>query len=269
MNKNLNSDCDKLSEKEIRQFLKSNTDRKIIILDEVGSTNTVAKELLKSEEDGSVLLAERQTAGRGRMGRSFFSPNGSGIYMSIGLKPTIEAEKSVLITVAAAVAVSRALDLLFNTETEIKWVNDIYYKGKKVCGILTEAVFENENGKILNAVLGIGINVHMPKGGFPEDIKDKAGIIFRANEVSRNRIAAEVLNQFDMVYKNLEKAKFLEEYSKKSCLIGKKVMVMPIHNEQYYATVTDINDKAQLVVKTDDGRVLALSGGEVSIVPEM
>ena len=269
MNKNFNPDCDKLSENEIRQFLKTNTDRKIMVFDEVGSTNTVAKELLKSESDGSVLLAEKQTAGRGRMGRSFFSPDGSGIYMSIGLKPTIAAENSVLITVAAAVAVSRALDLLFNTKTEIKWVNDIYYKGKKVCGILTEAVFENESGKILNAVLGIGINVHMPKDGFPEDIKDKAGIIFGTDTVSRNRIAAEVLNQFDLVYKSLEKAEFLEEYRKKSCLIGKKVVVMPIHNEQYCATVTDINDKAQLVIRTDEGRVLALSGGEVSIVPEM
>ncbi len=261
--------CDKLSESGIRQFLKSNTDRKIIIFDEVTSTNTLAKELLKSESDGAMLLAEKQTAGRGRMGRSFFSPDGSGIYMSIGLKPKIEAEKSVLITVAAAVAVSRVLDLLFNADTEIKWVNDIYYKGKKVCGILTEAVFENESGKILNAVLGIGINVSMPKEGFPEDIKDKAGVIGLVDKVSRNRIAAEVANQFDILYKDLEKAEFLEEYRKKSCLIGKKVIVMPIHNEQYYATVIDINDKAQLEVRTDDGRVLVLSGGEVSIVPEM
>ncbi|MBQ4516385.1 MAG: biotin--[Clostridia bacterium] len=269
MDTNFKNDSNKLSENGIRQFLKSNTDRKIIIFDEVTSTNTLAKELLKSELDGAMLLSEKQTAGRGRMGRSFFSPDGSGIYMSIGLKPKIAAEKSVLITVAAAVAVSRALDLMFGVDTEIKWVNDIYYKGKKVCGILTEAVFENESGKILNAVLGIGINVNMPKGGFPEDIKDKAGAISSADHISRNRIAAEVVNQFDMIYKDLETAEFLEEYRKKSCLIGKKVLVMPIHNEQYYAVVKDIDEKAQLVVKTEGGRVLALSGGEVSIVPEL
>ncbi|MBR5157170.1 MAG: biotin--[Clostridia bacterium] len=260
---------EKLSESKIRQLLKRNTKRKIIVFDEVTSTNTLAKELLKSEEDGALLLAESQTAGRGRMGRSFFSPDGCGIYMSIGLKPKISAEKSVLITVAAAVAVSRALDLLFNADTEIKWVNDIYYKGKKVCGILTEAVFENDSGKILNAVLGIGINVSMPKGGFPDDIKDKAGAISLADDVSRNRIAAEVVNQFDILYNDLEKAEFLVEYRKKSCLIGKKVVVMPIHNEQYYATVKDIDEKAQLVVETKDGKVLALSGGEVSVVPQM
>ncbi|MBR5157550.1 MAG: biotin--[Clostridia bacterium] len=90
-----------------------------------------------------------------------------------------------------------------------------------------------------------------------------------ADKVSRNRIVAEVANQFDILYEDLEKAEFLEEYRKKSCLIGKKVVVMPIHNEQYYATVKDIDEKAQLVVEVCEGKVLALSGGEVSVVPEM
>lgn len=265
----LSKNCDKLSVCGIRRFLKNNTDRKILVFDEVSSTNTEAKELLKAESDGALLLAERQTAGHGRMGRSFFSPESSGLYMSIGLKPKISAEKSVLITVAAAVAVSRALDTLFNIDTKIKWVNDIYYKGKKVCGILTEAVFEMESGKISHAVVGIGINVRAPKEGFPEDIKDKAGAVGNVNDITRNRLAAEVANQFDKVYQNLEQPDFLEEYRKKSCLIGKKVMVMPIHGEQYPAVVSDIDGRAQLVVKTEDGRVLALSGGEVSIVPEM
>lgn len=254
-----------LSESGIRKSLKKNKNRIIAIYEETESTNILAKELFK--DDGAIVLADIQSAGRGRMGRSFFSPQGSGLYMSVSLKSDIPTEKAVFITVAAAVAVSRAIDGLYGINTQIKWVNDIYYKGKKVCGILTEAMFEKNGGNMPHIVVGIGVNVNAPMGGFPEDIKDKAAALPDKANVTRNMLAAEIVNELDEILVGLKEKTFLKEYREKSCLIGKKVTVIPVCREEFDASVLEINDDAHLVVVKEDGEKVTLSSGEVSIVP--
>lgn len=260
-------ECDRLSAAGIRRWLKKNKERTILIFDEVASTNLTAKEVLPDCGDGALVLAQRQSMGRGRMGRSFYSPQDMGVYMTIGLHPQGSAEQSVFITVAAAVAVSRAIDILYGIKTQIKWVNDIYYDGKKVCGILTEGAVEMESGGVTHAVLGIGINTRYPENGLPEELAQKVGILPQGRGVTKNRLAAEVANQFDLLYERLYELEYLDEYRKKSMLIGQRVAVLPIGGEPQDAQVLDIDSRARLVVRTEDGSVLALSGGEVSIIP--
>ena len=146
----------------------------------VTSTNTLLKELADVAEAAApwkVMIAEEQTAGRGRMGRSFESPEGTGIYLSILMKPHIPAEKAVRITTAAAVAACRAIEECTAETPSIKWVNDVYVRGKKVCGILTEGSADPATGLLNWAVMGIGFNVYKPQNGFSDAIKDVAGPI--------------------------------------------------------------------------------------------
>ena len=253
---------DMLSETQVRRNLEKNKNRIIAIYEETASTNLLAKELFK--DDGAVVIAEKQSAGRGRMGRNFFSPEGSGLYMSVSVKRDILPDDMVFITVAAAVAVSRAIDRLFDISTQIKWVNDIYYKGKKVCGILAETVWNSEKDKPLHIVVGIGVNTSEPCGGFPEEIKDKAAALPDKN-VSRNALAAEVINELDKILDEFEKKDFLEEYRQKSCLTGKKVTVIPINGREFEAEVLGIDDNAHLVIIKDNGEKTNLFTGEVSI----
>lgn len=260
-------ECDRLSAPGIRRWLKKDRDRTILIYDEVASTNLTAKEVLPECGDGALVLAQRQSMGRGRMGRSFYSPQDMGVYMTIGLHPQGPAEQTVFITVAAAVAVSRAIDTLYGIKTQIKWVNDIYYEGKKVCGILTEGTVEMESGGVAHAVLGIGINTRYPKNGIPEELEQKVGILPQGQGVTKNRLAAEVANQFDLLYERLYELEYLNEYREKSMLIGRWVTALPIGGEPQDAEVLDIDGRARLVVRTEDGNVLTLSGGEVSIIP--
>ena len=144
---------------------------KIEVLEKTTSTNTIVKELASENGEGLVVVAGEQTAGRGRMGRAFFSPGDSGVYTSILLKPQIKPEDAVQITTAAAVSVCRSLEKLGIFDSKIKWVNDIYISNKKVCGILTESSFNSQKGMLDFAVLGVGINIYESEEGFPEDIK--------------------------------------------------------------------------------------------------
>ena len=139
-------------------------------LEEIDSTNRYVKQLgAAGAPEGRVVIANRQSAGRGRLGRSFFSPGEKGIYMSVLLRPEIELERAVLITSMAAVAVARAIERVSDIPAKIKWVNDIFLNRKKVCGILTESGINAETGKLEYAVLGIGVNVGSME--FPEELK--------------------------------------------------------------------------------------------------
>ena len=134
--------------------------RKKLYFEELDSTNSYLKEMAaKGAQEGTIIIANRQSAGRGRLGRSFFSPEEKGIYMSILLRPDISLERAVLITSMAAVAVAEAIEQVSGIQTKIKWVNDIFLNKKKVCGILTEAGIDAETGTLEYAVLGIGVNV--------------------------------------------------------------------------------------------------------------
>lgn len=233
------------------------------VYDCVASTNQLAKEYGENgAEEGLVVLADSQTAGRGRLGRSFCSPAGTGLYMSLLLRPSLSAEKALSITTAAAVAVCRAIERVSPRKAQIKWVNDIYCDGKKVCGILTEAAFEHSGMRY--AVLGIGINVTDPKDGFPRDIADIAASVFGKQDGDRHLLAAAVLDAFFEEYEHLNEERFVREYRERSCLIGKAVTVKAAAGDRD-ATVLDVDEACRLLVRYEDGREEALSSGDVSI----
>lgn len=235
----------------------------------VTSTNTMLKELARSgEKAGYVLIAQEQTAGKGRLGRKFYSPIGTGIYMSVLLRPNMTIEDSLFITTSAAVAVARAIETVSDGKVtpQIKWVNDIFIEGKKVCGILTEASVDFESGGLEYAVLGIGVNITPPNDDFPDEIKDIAASVFSdAKEKNiRNRLAAEILRELEKMSENFYSDDIIKEYRDRSMLIGKKVCAL-LGNDKKPCTVLDIDDRARLIVRFDDGEQKALSTGEVSI----
>lgn len=258
-----------LSEKRILENLDNKDFFKITVLDTTESTNTEAKKLADiPDSEGTLIIADTQTSGRGRMGRTFSSPPGCGIYMSLILKPKFSAEKALLITTSAATAVSKAIEKLTGKSTGIKWVNDVYIDGKKVCGILTEAVSEQNNTSLKFVVLGIGINATEPGNGFPNELKEIAGAIFKYGEAPedfRNKLIAEVMNEFMKEYGCLPSENHLDYYRKKSILTGKRVDILKCGEICGEATVLGIDDSCGLTIKYDNGKTETLSSGEVSV----
>lgn len=248
----------------------------LINKDTVTSTNTVLKEMAESgAAEGTVVAAKMQTAGKGRLGRSFFSPDSGSIYMSILVRPRFDPDKATLLTTAAAVAVAFAVEEVTGKEAGIKWVNDIYFNDKKVCGILTEGQINPESGALEYAIVGIGINLYDPEGGFPAELPNAGSVFGRVNadDAIRQRVIDKVLEVFDRYYAQLPFPAFLSEYKNRSFLIGKRVLVhknIKLHpekdNEAIPAIVLDVDEKLRLVVRYDDGKTEGLSTGEVSVV---
>ena len=232
------------------------------VYDCVDSTNRIAKERGESgAAEGLVILADSQTAGRGRLGRTFCSPSETGLYMSILLRPKLPAQKALSITTAAAVAVCRAVEKVSSRTAHIKWVNDVYCDGKKVCGILTEAAFDGAD--MTYAVLGIGINVCAPKGGFSADIADIATAIYHDGEGDRYALAAAVLDAFFEEYTHLQEERYVQEYRERSCLVGKTVIVKSSSGDRE-AIALGVDEQCRLLVRYEDGEDEALSFGDVS-----
>lgn len=251
---------DRLSQEAISLHLRH--DVPVHVFDTVGSTNREAQKMAsEGAPHGTCVLAESQSAGRGRLGRSFFSPSGSGIYMSVVIHPTFDISKSVLITAAASVAVSRAIEKVTGNIPEIKWVNDIYICKKKVCGILTQAVTDFESGQIGNVIVGIGINCR--ETALPKDIKDIAGIV--SGDYSRNELAAEVIDNLLSVCENIEDRTFIEYYRDHSMIIGEDINVIPRDQEPVPAHAYGIDDDGGLLIRYEDGTEAVLTTGEVSI----
>ena len=235
----------------------------VLELEETDSTNRVAKELaINGAPEGSLVVARKQSGGKGRLGRSFFSPEG-GIYMSMILRPQIPADRAVLITTCAAVAVARAIERVSDVTAGIKWVNDIFVNGKKVCGILAEAGLEPEQTAPAYVILGIGINVK--KQSVPEALKEIVGCLEEDNgkRISKEVLIAEVWKEFGKLYKSISDAIYMEEYKGRSVLLGKEVTVFSPDGD-YKATVTDIDRDGHLVIDRQ-GDMLKLSCGEVSV----
>lgn len=234
----------------------------------VTSTNTVAKELAgKGAKEGTVIIAREQTEGRGRMGRAFYSPKASGIYFSIILRPRLNLEDSLLITTAAAVAVAQAIEEVSGAAASIKWVNDIFAGGKKVCGILTEASLNFENGGLEYAVVGIGINIDT--NDFPDNIKQVAGSVFAkkpGDTPVTSMLVAQVLNNLSKCMNSLTDKLYIEEYRKRSFLIGMNILVIKA-SQTIPAKAIAIDDKARLIVEYEDHTREALLSGEVSVRP--
>ncbi len=232
----------------------------------VDSTNAIARErAIEGEPEGLAVIASAQTAGRGRKGRSFFSPDNTGIYMSLLLRPRIHAGLALRITTVAAVSVCQAIEKLSESKPGIKWVNDIYIDGRKVCGILTETALEAAGGMLEYAVLGIGVNALEPEGGFPEEIRDIAGSVFSAQDGDlRAELAAEIINCFAENYARLDDEGFAEEYRRRCIVPGKRVMVLK-QDSTREAYALDVDDECRLLVRYDDGSGELLCSGEISI----
>lgn len=284
---------------------------------EIDSTNTHAKRLLTEAGNlrnsagnltpagekfhNAIIVAESQSAGRGRLGRTFYSPSKTGIYISMIYAPEKGISEPAKLTAFSAVAVCRAIKKLYNANPAIKWINDIFMGGKKVSGILTEGIMNFETARIESAVIGIGINISDNPDKMPEDVKKIAGsitsnltaplvskeIIDNNTNISRDlndgkenndcntsiptvtraMLAAEVAGQVLTVLGE-DETKVIEEYKSLSFLIGKKIKVYSIIDDpesMYEATAIDIDDKCALVVELSDGSKKALSSGEVSI----
>lgn len=260
---------DILSEQSIQKYVTKHQDVfKVQVHKCLRSTNETLKELaFNGEQEGTVVIAEEQTCGRGQLGRSFYSPMGTGIYMSILLRPKMKLEHALFLTTSAAVAVAQAIECVSHREAQIKWVNDVYCDGKKVCGILTEASLNVEAGGIDYIVLGIGINVNKPKEGFPDDIMGIADSIFDSSKTDvRSQLIAEVLMRFWNYYEHLEEKEFLKEYISRSCLIGRKVLIERKEGEEE-VEVLAINEQCHLIVKHADGKEEEIYAGTVRLRP--
>lgn len=248
----------------IERKLKFSSD--VIFSDETDSTNAVIKRLAEDgAKEGTVAVSLSQTAGRGRLGRSFYSPP-SGIYLSLLLRPKFSLQQSLMLTVAAAVAVCNAIEKNSGFECQIKWVNDVYINGKKVCGILTEGAIEAETGSLKYAVVGVGINLTAPKGGFPKDIADRADTVFKTDEIRAEiaaSVSADALNGFFEYYREIDKKQFMCEYRKRSYLDGKTVTVEQ-DGKVVTALVLGIDENGGLIVKKGEKTEL-LTAGDVTI----
>ena len=265
----LRREQDAVSEAGIRKALGEQADVFTLeMYDVITSTNTVMKERAESLPEWTVIISGSQTAGRGRIGRSFYSPSDSGIYLSILLRPALPASESTRITTAAAVAACRAIESCTTARPSIKWVNDVFVNGKKVCGILTEGSLNMETGGLDWAVMGIGLDVYEPDGGYPEEIREVVGSIAQQREKNlRNTLAASFLKQFYTICSSLEEADFAEEYKKRSFLIGEDILVLK-GDAVLPARAVDIDKECRLLVQYEDGSREALSTGEVSVRPK-
>ncbi|MBR5868080.1 MAG: biotin--[Clostridia bacterium] len=259
---------DPVTARGIRQELGENSlDWKVTVVEETDSTNTQLKNLARQgAPGGTVLIARRQAGGRGRLGRRFESPEG-GLYMSLLLRPDLPATDVLYLTTLTAVAVSEAVEEVCGRTPGIKWVNDLYLDGRKICGILAEAGFSGDGSRVDYTVIGIGVNVYAPSEGYPEEIRNIAGALYAPDdreEGRRDQLAAAILKKILQKSQPLDKTTVSRDYKDRSVVIGKWVTVCRGDIEQD-ALVLDIDDENHLVVRYGDGAEEALSTGEIRV----
>lgn len=259
----LAEDCDLLSAPGVRAYLLPRyRDLTIFVHPELGSTNNEAKRLLAQGFAGQgLILAESQQAGRGRRGRSFFSPRGSGIYMTLILQPGAAAESILPLTTMAAVAVTEAIEQLCGLRPEIKWVNDVYLQSKKICGILTEAESGLEAGVVSSVVVGIGINVHATD--FPPQIQESACAL-NCRGLRRNRLIAEVANRLLDLAANPADHSYLDSYRGHSMVLGREITYQERGGE-IRARAIGVDELGGLEIELADGSRQVLRSGEISL----
>ena len=238
----------------------------VYVYDTLESSNRTAKLLaLDGAVHGTLVLTAHQTAGRGRLGRSFESPAGKGVYLSVVLRPDLHTASAQTLTIAAAVAVCRAVEKLCGIRLGIKWVNDLYYQGKKVCGILTEGCPDLETGHLDWLVVGIGLNLTADTADFPPELQDKAGSLYPGAPapVSRAALAGAIARELLAAG---DGTGCLAEYRDRCFVPGHWVTVCTAA-ETYAARALSIDDEGRLVVQRENGRQEALRWGEVSTRP--
>ncbi len=248
-------------------------DINVYYYDEVTSTNDIVVQLGRDNPGIILAIAGKQTNGRGRRGRDFYSPKDTGIYMSLFVRGNEPLNELAGLTSTIAVAVATGIDkAAFNNRdvAKIKWVNDIYIGNRKISGTITELSTSLEDPSQHSIVMGIGINVYVPKEDFPEEIKDKAGVLettgLVTEEYLRNKIILEVITNL-FYYKN-KKEETLEIYRNKSNLIGHYVKINSFSDrvDNSYALVTGISNDFHLEVEYENGKKDSLSSGEVSVI---
>ena len=261
----LRPESDVLSEQGVRRSLRHSLPR-VVVEQTLVSTNLTAKQLAaEGAPHGTLVAANCQTGGRGRRGRSFASPPGTGLYLSMVLRRALPMQNAVLVTSAAAVAVCRAIQAVSGKRLEIKWVNDLYFCGKKCCGILTEAAADVESGGLDHLVVGIGLNLYEPEGGWPEALAPIATAVFAPGEtVNRCRLAAAIADELLALYDALPNTAFLEEYRARNIVPGRDVLILQ-NGQSRPAHALAITDDGHLLVRLPNGGEEALSFGEISI----
>ena len=248
------------------------------------STNDLAWDYALSHPgDDAVFIADAQSAGRGRRGRTFHSPANTGIYVSILLQKKSSRTEATHLTCLAAVAVCRAIQKVCAIEVRIKWVNDIYHEGKKICGILTEGKTLPQNQELSCAIVGIGLNLFAPHEGFPDEIRNRAGALFNtapdeygisseeSSKELRKRLYLSIIDHFFELYNICDKSLLAAEYRARSMLIGKNVEITTASLRQADAQNTQgfvrgIDNDFRLLVEFPDGTTGALSSGEVTVL---
>lgn len=246
-------------------------DGDLMVFDEVTSTNVVAKENFNSSSPRPiVVVANSQTKGRGRLGREFYSPKDTGIYMSYAFRPKFDMSKSTLITICAAVAVAQAMEKVVGISPKIKWVNDLFINDKKVAGILTEASMSLESGQMDTIIIGIGINCFTKD--FPDFDRNVAGPIGGEGSYSRNQLVAEILNVLNYLLDNLDPKEVVLQYKTRCNTLGKQITIYRDYNNPnevgVKAKAYDIDENGGLVVEYASdftGQLHTITSGEISI----
>jgi BirA family biotin operon repressor/biotin-[acetyl-CoA-carboxylase] ligase len=258
----------KMSQKSLSEAL---PELDVYYFDEIDSTNNYCKMLAsKGERKNALVVSSKQLKGRGRLGRIFESPDG-GIYLSFLLNTNKKVEDNMLVTSAASVAICRAIKKVCDIDTQIKWVNDIYYNSKKLCGILSEGVIDMEAGVIGAIIVGIGINFSTPISMFPVELHDTLTSLYEGENdvpqsITQTMIVESVVKELLNIWDDIENDKsFLDEYRKRSCVIGRYVNLFR-NNEKQSGLVLGIDDSAHLLVKEDEtGKIIELGTGEVTL----
>ena len=259
---------DLMTEAEIKSLMHTDwVAKEVLYFDTIDSTNTKAQELAeKGYPSGTLVVADKQESGKGRRGRSWVSPSGTGIFMTLMIKPDINPNNASMLTLVAALAVAKAITSVTGEEAMIKWPNDIVVNGKKVCGILTEmnAQFDYIN----HIVVGIGINVH--NESFPEEISQMASSLMieaGGKRFHRAQIIAETMSYFEQYYdtflKTQDLSALVREYDKLLVNRNKSVRVLD-PKEPFDGKAMGITPKGELIVDTWESRKL-VSSGEVSV----
>ena len=260
----LKSSPDKLFSFEVSSGLKNEVigKRSLFYYESIESTNDKAYELAeKGAPEGSLVVAENQTRGKGRMGRKWVSPKGGGIYMSLILRPDAETDQIPAITLIAASGVIRAIKKVCSVEARMKWPNDVVIDGKKVCGILTE--IKAQPDRVDFVVLGIGINVNTPSGKLPPGA---TSLRMECNSrVNRTELIKKVLEELEVHYTRFKKEGFVslrEECRDLSSILGKRVKVEE-HRRVIEGAAWDIDQKGALIIRTDNGALERVFSGDV------
>ncbi len=265
---------DALTEPEIRSFLGRTAvvGRELRCFEELDSTNNYLKALAPTgAPDGLAVTAESQTAGRGRMDRSFQSPRGAGVYLSVLLRPALPPDRLPPMTALAGVAVCAAVERVCGVRPGLKWPNDPVLAGKKLCGILTEVSLEAETGRLQSMVVGIGVNVAQKPEDFSPEVRETAVSLLQVlgKPVSRPHLAAALLEELDKACAALlagDLSAYLAAYRRDCVNLGKTVQLIPFGGgERETAQAVDIDEDFSLIVRGGDGQERTVRSGEVSV----